>query len=51
MTARRRFLRWPSWFAVWAGYEIRDRDYRVVPAQTPSRETLRAAMHEMARFY
>ena len=33
------------------GYEIRDRDYRLVPNPTSPREALRAAMQEMSRFY
>ncbi len=32
-------------------YEIRDRDYRLIPNPTLPRDHLRAAMHEMRRFY
>ena len=34
-----------------ASYEIRDRTYRLVPNPTLPRDHLRAAMHEMRRFY
>ena len=34
-----------------AGYEIRDRNYRLLPNPTLSRDGLRAAVHEMSRFY
>jgi len=34
-----------------AGYEIRDRDYRLVGHPTIPREVVRAALHEMSRFY
>jgi len=34
-----------------SGYEIRDRNYRLVPNPTLPRDGLRAAMHEMGRFY
>ena len=34
-----------------AGYEIRDRSYRLVPNATLPRDALRAAMREMSRFY
>jgi hypothetical protein len=34
-----------------AGYEIRDRDYRLVGVQSPPRDALRAAMHATSRFY
>ena len=34
-----------------AGYEIRDRNYRLVPNATLPRDALRAAMREMSRFY
>jgi membrane-anchored protein YejM (alkaline phosphatase superfamily) len=34
-----------------SGYEIRDRSYRLVPNPTLPRDSLRAAMHEMGRFY
>jgi membrane-anchored protein YejM (alkaline phosphatase superfamily) len=34
-----------------AGYEIRDRDYRLVRHPTIPREVVRAALHEMSRFY
>jgi len=34
-----------------AGYEIRDRSYRLVANPTLPRDGLRAAMHEMSRFY
>ena len=34
-----------------ASYEIRDRDYRLVPHPTLPREDLRAAQKEMSRFY
>jgi len=34
-----------------AGYEIRDRNYRLVPNPTLPRAGLRAALHEMSRFY
>jgi len=34
-----------------AGYEIRDRDYRLVRNPTLPRDGLRAAMQEMSRFY
>jgi membrane-anchored protein YejM (alkaline phosphatase superfamily) len=34
-----------------AGYEIRDRSYRLVANPTLPRDDLRAAMHEMSRFY
>jgi membrane-anchored protein YejM (alkaline phosphatase superfamily) len=34
-----------------AGYEIRDRDYRLVRNPTIPREVVRAALHEMSRFY
>jgi hypothetical protein len=34
-----------------ASYEIRDRDYRLVPHLTLPREDLRAAQKEMSRFY
>ena len=34
-----------------AGYEIRDRNYRLVPNPTLPRDTLRAAIREMSRFY
>ena len=34
-----------------AGYEIRDRSYRLVPNPTLPRDALRAAMQEMSRFY
>jgi len=33
------------------GYEIRDRNYRLVSNPTLPREALRAAMQEMSRFY
>jgi hypothetical protein len=33
------------------GYEIRDRNYRLVPNPTVPRDVLRAALHEMRRFY
>jgi uncharacterized protein len=33
------------------GYEIRDRNYRLVPHPTLPRDVLRAAMREMSRFY
>jgi uncharacterized protein len=33
------------------GYEIRDRNYRLVPNPTLPRDALRAAMREMSRFY
>ena len=32
-------------------YEIRDRNYRLIPDPTLPRDRLRAAMHEMRRFY
>jgi membrane-anchored protein YejM (alkaline phosphatase superfamily) len=34
-----------------AGYEIRDRNYRLVPNPTLPRDVVRAATHEMSRFY
>jgi len=34
-----------------AGYEIRERDYRLARVQMPSRDATRAAMREMTRFY
>jgi len=34
-----------------SGYEIRDRSYRLVPNPMLPRDSLRAAMHEMGRFY
>jgi len=34
-----------------AGYEIRDRDYRLIEHPTLPRESLRAALGEMSRFY
>jgi membrane-anchored protein YejM (alkaline phosphatase superfamily) len=34
-----------------AGYEIRDRNYRLLPNPTLPRDGLRAAVHEMSRFY
>jgi membrane-anchored protein YejM (alkaline phosphatase superfamily) len=34
-----------------SGYEIRDRNYRLLPNPTLPRDGLRAAMHEMGRFY
>jgi len=34
-----------------SGYEIRDRSYRLVPNPTLPRDLVRAAMHEMSRFY
>jgi membrane-anchored protein YejM (alkaline phosphatase superfamily) len=34
-----------------AGYEIRDRDYRLVRHPTIPRDVVRAALHEMSRFY
>jgi len=34
-----------------AGYEIRDQSYRLVANPTLPRDDLRAAMHEMGRFY
>jgi membrane-anchored protein YejM (alkaline phosphatase superfamily) len=34
-----------------SGYEIRDRHYRLVPRPTLPRDVVRAAMHEMRRFY
>jgi membrane-anchored protein YejM (alkaline phosphatase superfamily) len=34
-----------------SGYEIRDRNYRLLPNSTLPRDGLRAAMHEMGRFY
>jgi uncharacterized protein len=34
-----------------SGYEIRDRNYRLVPTATLPRDVVRAAMHEMSRFY
>ena len=34
-----------------AGYEIRDGDYRLVRNPTIPREVVRAALHEMSRFY
>jgi uncharacterized protein len=33
------------------GNEIRDQNYRLIPHPTPPRDNLRAAMHEMRRFY
>ena len=33
------------------GYEIRDENYRLVPNPTLPRDGLRAALHEMSRFY
>jgi hypothetical protein len=33
-----------------AGYEIRDRDYRLVGHPTIPRDVVRAALHEMRRF-
>ena len=32
-------------------YEVRGRDYRLLSSQAPPRDTLRAAMQEMTRFY
>ena len=32
-------------------YEIRDRNYRLIPNPTLPRDYLRAAMQEMRRFY
>jgi membrane-anchored protein YejM (alkaline phosphatase superfamily) len=34
-----------------ASYEIRDRNYRLVPNPTLPRDRVRAALHEMRRFY
>ena len=34
-----------------AGYEIRDRNYRLLPNPTLARDGLRAALREMSRFY
>jgi membrane-anchored protein YejM (alkaline phosphatase superfamily) len=34
-----------------AGYEVRDRDYRLVRRPTIPRDVVRAALHEMSRFY
>ena len=34
-----------------AGYEIRDRDYRLVPYPALPRDGLRAAQKEMGRFF
>jgi len=34
-----------------AGYEIRERDYRLARTQMPSRDATRAAMRELTRFY
>jgi len=34
-----------------SGYEVRDADYRLARVQSPPRDTLRAAMQEMGRFY
>jgi membrane-anchored protein YejM (alkaline phosphatase superfamily) len=34
-----------------AGYEIRDRDYRLVRNPTIPLDVVRAALHEMGRFY
>jgi len=34
-----------------AGYEIRERDYRLARTQMPSRDATRAAMREVTRFY
>jgi uncharacterized protein len=34
-----------------AGYEIRDRDYRLIEHPTLPRDSLRAALREMSRFY
>jgi membrane-anchored protein YejM (alkaline phosphatase superfamily) len=34
-----------------AGYEVRDRNYRLVHNPAPPQDTLRAAMREMSRFY
>jgi len=34
-----------------AGYEIRDREYRLVGNPTIPRDVVRAALHEMSRFY
>ena len=34
-----------------AGYEIRDQNYRLVPNPKLSRDVVRAALHEMGRFY
>jgi hypothetical protein len=33
------------------GYEIRDREYRLIPNPTVPRDVVRAALHEMRRFY
>ena len=43
----------PKWVTIVfpAGYEIRDRDYRLVGVQSPHRDPLRAAMHQTSRFY
>jgi hypothetical protein len=34
-----------------AYYEIRGRDYRLIPRATPSRDVLLSAQKEMGRFY
>ena len=34
-----------------AGFEVRGPDYRLLPTQIPPRDTVRAAMQEMSRFY
>ncbi len=34
-----------------AGYEVRDRSYRLMANPTLPRESLRAAQREMSRFY
>jgi hypothetical protein len=34
-----------------AGYEIRDRSYRLISNPTIPRDSLRAALREMSRFY
>jgi len=34
-----------------AGFEVRGPDYRLLPTQVPPRDTVRAAMQEMSRFY
>lgn len=50
--ARRRLLRWGSWFAIVpSGNEVRDQSYRLVQHPRLSRDKLREAMQEMSRFF
>jgi len=34
-----------------AGYEVRDREYRLIPRPAFPQDALRAALREMRRFY